>query len=128
MLNADPSVEYRMVVIGDVTGRVDSLHARAAIFIDYYAVVDLCAGVGQELRDRFDAEPYYHEVALDEPTVPGPDPTHASSLAFKCGHSVLEDQRRPMIPVDPFHHPADLFAEDPKQRYLVAFYGDDVYA
>src|SRR3712207_856243 len=128
MLHADPSAEYRMIVVGYVAGRVDPLYARAAEFIDHDAVVDLCAGVGQELRDRFDAEPHHHEVALDEPTVLGPDPPYAAPLALKCGHSVLEDQGRSMIPVDPFHHPADLFAQDPKQRYLVAFYGDDVHA
>jgi predicted molibdopterin-dependent oxidoreductase YjgC len=33
-----------------------------------------------------------------------------------------------MIPVNPFHHPADLFAKNPTQRYWVAFYGDDVHA
>src|SRR5918995_5020776 len=120
MLHADPSVEHRVVVVGYIAGRVDSLYARAAIFIDHDAIVDLRAGVGKELRDRFDAEPHYHEVALDEPTVPRPNPLHAPPLALKCGHCVVKDQGSPMIPVYPCHHPADLFAKNPAQRYWVA--------
>src|ERR671939_203777 len=105
MLHADPSAEHRMVVVGYVAGRVDPLYARAAVFIDHDAVVDLRTGVGKELRDRFDAEPHHHEVALYEPAVPRPNPPYATPLALKRGHSVLEDQGRSMIPVNPFPRP-----------------------
>src|SRR5215216_4399104 len=127
VLHADPPLEHRVVVVGHVTRRVDPLHARPAKFIDHDAVVDVRAGVCEQLRDRLDAEAHHDKVALNSAPALGHDPLHTIG-AFQGGHRVLEDQLRSVVAVDPFHHPADLFTEDPTQRHLVAIHNNDLHA
>src|SRR5918995_1280844 len=127
VLHADPPLEHQVVVVGHVTRRVDPLHARPAKFIDHDTVVDLRAGICEQLRDRLDAEAHHDKVALNSAAALGHDPLHAIG-AFKGGHCVLEDQRRFVVAVDPFDHPADLFTKDPTQRHLVAIHDDDINA
>jgi hypothetical protein len=50
MLNADPALENRVVMVGDVAGGVDALEVRAAVLVDDDAIVDLDAGSDGELR------------------------------------------------------------------------------
>src|SRR5215204_4467156 len=126
VFHADPPFEYGVVVVGHVTRRVDPLHACTTVLIDHDAVVDLRAGAGEELRNWLDAEAYHSEVALDTATALGRDPLHAVG-AFKRSYRIIEDQRRPVVAVDPFYHPADLFAKDSTQRHLVALHDDDVH-
>src|SRR5215218_15648 len=126
VLHAYPAPEHRMVVVGNITRRVDALHVRPAVLVDDDAVVDLRAGVSQEIRGRLDAEAHHYKVALDATTAPGNYPLHAAG-ALECSHRVLEDHGRPVVAVNPFHHPADLLAENPAQRHLIAVHDDDIH-
>src|SRR5829696_1067304 len=67
-----------MIVVGYITGCVDTLHARTAVLVDQDAVIDLHTGAGECVRDWLHAKAHHDEVALDPVTALGGDPPHAS--------------------------------------------------
>ena len=127
MLDADVTLEHGVVVVRYITRCVDPFHARPKVLVYHDAVVDLCAGASEELRNRLSAEAHHGEVAFDAATALGRDPLHAAG-ALERGHPILEDQLRPVIAVDVCDRPADLLAENPAQRHRVPVHDRDLHA
>src|SRR5687768_1842465 len=127
VLHADLPLEYGVIVIRDVAGRVNARDAGLAILVDDHPVVHLNASAVEDVHDGLDADPRHHEVALQAQTTFRDDPGHAVSTCER-GDRVFENRPNAMRAMQVGDALPDRLAEDAEQRRFCGLDGDDIQA
>ena len=79
VLDSNMAAEYRVKVIGDVTGRIDAVNTRRAILIDGNTVVDSDLSAVQQIDHGLHTNADDGEIARDAETGLGDDTRRPSS-------------------------------------------------